>query len=58
MSSLSPAPNVAIATGTVINYNTIEEFKNSNKKALFAETADGVCSIATLPSHPSSHSFP
>jgi ubiquitin-like modifier-activating enzyme ATG7 len=31
----------------VINYNTIEEFKDSNKKALFAQTADQVWSIAT-----------
>lgn len=45
----SPAANVAIASGTVINYNTIEEFKDSNKKALFAQTADQVWPIATPP---------
>ncbi|PVG00195.1 E1-like protein-activating [Serendipita vermifera] len=38
----APSPNVAIASGTVINYNTIEEFKDSNKKALFAQTANEI----------------
>ncbi|KIM30916.1 hypothetical protein M408DRAFT_272509 [Serendipita vermifera MAFF 305830] len=38
----APAANVAIASGAVINYNTIEEFKDSNKKALFSQTADQI----------------
>lgn len=41
-SILSPPVNVAVASGTVINYNTIEEFKQADKKALFAEFADKV----------------
>lgn len=37
-----PAANVAIANGKLLNFNTIEEFKASDKKALFAEVADEV----------------
>ncbi|KAG8813524.1 Autophagy protein 7 [Serendipita sp. 399] len=38
----SPAPNVAIASGSVMNFNTIEEFKGADKKALFAQVADEI----------------
>ncbi|KAG8797034.1 Autophagy protein 7 [Serendipita sp. 398] len=38
----SPAPNVAIASGSVMNFNTIEEFKGADKKSLFAQTADEI----------------
>jgi hypothetical protein len=37
-----PAANVAVANGKLLNFNTIEEFKASDKKALFAEVADEV----------------
>ncbi|CAG8707544.1 14722_t:CDS:2, partial [Acaulospora colombiana] len=36
----APSPNVAVSSGTVVNYNTIEEFKASDKKALFRELTD------------------
>ena len=41
-----PAGNVAVANGKLLNFNTIEEFKASDKKALFAEVADEVRAIS------------
>lgn len=40
--TFTPAANVAVASGTVFNFNTIEEFKDANKKALFAQIADKI----------------
>ena len=42
-----PAANVAVANGKLLNFNTIEEFKASDKKALFAEVANEACANST-----------
>ncbi|KAI0052733.1 E1-like protein-activating [Auriscalpium vulgare] len=37
-----PAPHTIVAKGTIKNYNTIEDFKNADKRAIFNEAADEI----------------